>query len=173
MDDVDVLPEPELPVAARQGDPAAFEELVAGHRRELYAHRYRMPDSVQDAEDGLQESLLAAWRGLSGFERRSSLRGRLYRVGTNACVRPAARRISGRRAGGRTRRRGPRVALPAAGERGARIRGGPAASRAGRRRRRDAGLRRRTGAALRLLSTHSLDCTDNTLVRYAPGDRDS
>jgi hypothetical protein len=68
MDDVDVLPEPELPAAARRADPAAFEELVDGHRRELYAHCYRMLGSVQDAEDGLQESLLAAWRGLSGFE---------------------------------------------------------------------------------------------------------
>ncbi|WP_307665104.1 sigma-70 family RNA polymerase sigma factor [Streptomyces sp. V1I1] len=92
MDDVDVLPEPELPAAARRGDPAAFEELVDSHRRELYAHCYRMLGSVQDAEDGLQESLLAAWRGLSGFEGRSSLGTWLYRISTNACLRLAARR---------------------------------------------------------------------------------
>ena len=61
-------------VSARGGDAAAFERLVAGYRNELYAHCYRMLGSVQDAEDALQESLLGAWRGLAGFEGRSSLR---------------------------------------------------------------------------------------------------
>jgi RNA polymerase sigma factor (sigma-70 family) len=56
------------------------------------AHCYRTLGSVQDAEDGLQESLLAAWRGLSGFEGRSSLRTWLYRISTNDCLRLAARR---------------------------------------------------------------------------------
>jgi RNA polymerase sigma-70 factor (TIGR02960 family) len=92
MDDVDVLPEAELLVAARRGDPAAFERLVAGYRRELYAHCYRMLGSVQDAEDALQESLLGAWRGLASFEVRSSLRAWLYRVSTNACLRLISRR---------------------------------------------------------------------------------
>jgi RNA polymerase sigma-70 factor (TIGR02960 family) len=66
--------------------------LVAGYRDELYAHCYRMLGSVQDAEDALQESLLGAWRGLAGFEGRSSLRAWLYRVSTNACLRLIARR---------------------------------------------------------------------------------
>jgi RNA polymerase sigma-70 factor (TIGR02960 family) len=73
-------------------DAAAFERLVAPYRRELYAHCYRMLGSVQDAEDALQESLLGAWRGLAGFEGRSSLRAWLYRVTTNACLRMIARR---------------------------------------------------------------------------------
>jgi hypothetical protein len=60
MDDVDALPEPELLALARRGDSAAFEQLVASYRGELYAHCYRMLDSVQDAEDALQESLLGA-----------------------------------------------------------------------------------------------------------------
>jgi RNA polymerase sigma-70 factor (TIGR02960 family) len=51
-----------------------------------------MLGSVQDAEDALQESLLGAWRGLAGFEGRSSLRAWLYRVSTNACLRLIARR---------------------------------------------------------------------------------
>jgi RNA polymerase sigma-70 factor (ECF subfamily) len=74
-------------VAARDGDSAAFDRLVARHRRELYVHCYRMLGSVQDAEDALQEGLLAAWRGLAGFEGRSSLRAWLYRICTNACLR--------------------------------------------------------------------------------------
>jgi RNA polymerase sigma-70 factor (TIGR02960 family) len=77
---------------ARRGDEAAFELLVERHRGELYAHCYRMLGSIQDAEDAVQESLLGAWRGLAGFEGRSSLRTWLFRVATNACLRLGARR---------------------------------------------------------------------------------
>jgi RNA polymerase sigma-70 factor (TIGR02960 family) len=92
MDDVDSRPEPELLASARQGDGTAFDRLVAGYRRELYAHCYRMLGSVQDAEDALQDSLLGAWRGLAGFEGRGSLRAWLYRAATNACLRLIGRR---------------------------------------------------------------------------------
>jgi RNA polymerase sigma factor (sigma-70 family) len=77
--------EPELLAAAQRGDGAAFDQLVAIYRRPLHAHCYRMLGSLQDTEDALQETLLAAWRGLSGFEGRSSLRSWLYRVAHNAC----------------------------------------------------------------------------------------
>jgi len=78
--------------AARHGDEAAFEQLVAPHRAELHAHCYRMLASVQDAEDALQEALLGAWRGLPRFEGRSSLRSWLYTVATNACLKLVERR---------------------------------------------------------------------------------
>jgi RNA polymerase sigma-70 factor (TIGR02960 family) len=84
--------EPDLLAAACRGDERAFERLVEGHRRGLRAHCYRMLGSTQDAEDALQESLLAAWRGLAGFAGRSSLRAWLYRVTTNACLRLIERR---------------------------------------------------------------------------------
>ncbi|MFC0863622.1 RNA polymerase subunit sigma-70 [Sphaerimonospora cavernae] len=77
---------------AQKGDEAAFALLVKRHRGDLYAHCYRMLGSVQDAEDALQESLLGAWRGLAGFEGRSSLRTWLYRVATHACLRLSSRR---------------------------------------------------------------------------------
>jgi RNA polymerase sigma-70 factor (TIGR02960 family) len=64
----------------------AFEDLVAEHRRELLVHCYRLLGSVTDAEDVLQEALLAAWRGLEGFEGRASLRSWLYRIATNRCL---------------------------------------------------------------------------------------
>lgn len=51
-----------------------------------------MLGSVEDAEDALQDALLAAWRGLPGFAGRSSLRTWLYRVTTNVCLRLIARR---------------------------------------------------------------------------------
>ncbi|WP_165984274.1 RNA polymerase subunit sigma-70 [Streptomyces sp. YIM 98790] len=85
-------PEAQWLSEAQQGDEAAFERLVQRYRGELHAHCYRMLGSVQDAEDALQETLLGAWRGLSGFAGRSSLRAWLYRVATNACLRLSSRR---------------------------------------------------------------------------------
>jgi RNA polymerase sigma-70 factor (ECF subfamily) len=46
-----------------------------------------MLGSLQDAEDALQETLLGAWKGLAGFEGRSSPKSWLYRIATNACLR--------------------------------------------------------------------------------------
>ena len=73
--------------AIRHADQDAFAELVEPHRRELHAHCYRMLGSVHDADDALQEALLGAWKGLSGFEGRSSLRTWLYTIATNASCR--------------------------------------------------------------------------------------
>jgi RNA polymerase sigma-70 factor (TIGR02960 family) len=86
---------------ARAGDEHAFRDLIAPHRRELHVHCYRMLGSVQDAEDVLQETLLAAWRGLGDFAERSSVRTWLYRIATNRCLN--ARRDGARR---------PRVPVP-------------------------------------------------------------
>jgi RNA polymerase sigma-70 factor (TIGR02960 family) len=71
---------------ARKGDSDAFSQLVEPHLRELQVHCYRILGSVQDAEDILQETLLAAWRGLDRFEERASLRVWLYRIATNRCL---------------------------------------------------------------------------------------
>jgi RNA polymerase sigma-70 factor, ECF subfamily len=78
--------------AARDGDQDAFGRLVEPHRSALLAHTYRMLGSVPDAEDAVQDALLRAWRGLSGFEGRSSLRSWLYTVATNVSLRQIERR---------------------------------------------------------------------------------
>jgi len=81
--------------AARSGDGTAFADLVAPYRRELHVHCYRMLGSFDDAEDAVQETLLAAWRGLPSFDGRASVRTWLYKVATNNClnlIRTASRR---------------------------------------------------------------------------------
>jgi RNA polymerase sigma-70 factor (TIGR02960 family) len=80
---------------ARAGDSDAFRELSEPYRRELQVHCYRMLGSFQDAEDAVQDTLLAAWQSLAGFEGRASLRTWLYRIATNKCLN--ARRSASRR----------------------------------------------------------------------------
>jgi RNA polymerase sigma-70 factor (TIGR02960 family) len=85
----------DLIARARAGDGEAFRALTEPHRRELQVHCYRMLGSVQDAEDAVQDTLLAAWQGFGGFEGRASLRTWLYRIATNRCL--DARRAASRR----------------------------------------------------------------------------
>ena len=81
---------------ARAGDGEAFRELTESHRRELQVHCYRMLGSFADAEDTVQETMLAAWQGIDGFiEERASLRTWLYKIATNRCLN--ARRAASRR----------------------------------------------------------------------------
>ncbi|MBE2320564.1 RNA polymerase subunit sigma-70 [Solirubrobacter sp. CPCC 204708] len=79
-------PEATLIEAARAGDEKAFESLVAPYRRALHAHCYRMLGTLADSEDAVQDSMLRAWRGLAGFDGRSSLRNWLHRIATNASL---------------------------------------------------------------------------------------
>ena len=91
----------DLIARARAGDGEAFRQLTDPYQRELLVHCYRILGSLQDAEDAVQDTLLAAWQGLPGFEERGSVEGRssigawLYRVATNRCLnalRSASRR---------------------------------------------------------------------------------
>jgi RNA polymerase sigma-70 factor, ECF subfamily len=76
----------QLMARARAGDGDAFRTLVEPYRRELLVHCYRMLGSLQDAEDLLQDTFLAAWLGLEGYEGRASIRAWLYRIATNRCL---------------------------------------------------------------------------------------
>jgi RNA polymerase sigma-70 factor (ECF subfamily) len=73
----------DLVAQARAGDDEAFARLVEPYRRELHVHCYRILGSFAEADDALQETLLAAWQGLAGYAGRASLRTWLYRVATS------------------------------------------------------------------------------------------
>jgi RNA polymerase sigma-70 factor (TIGR02960 family) len=76
----------EVLARARAGEEDAYRDLTDPYRRELQVHIYRIVGSVHDAEDLLQETLLAAWRGLEGFEGRASFRAWLYQIATNRAL---------------------------------------------------------------------------------------
>lgn len=77
---------------ARHGDMAAFGELVMRHADRLFASLRRFGLDDAEAQEVAQETFLRAWRGLAGFEGRSSFFTWLYRIGFNEAHRRLARR---------------------------------------------------------------------------------
>lgn len=82
----------DLLARGRTGDGEAFRQLVEPYWRDLRLHCYRILGSLHDADDALQETLVAAWQGLGAFEGRSSLRTWLYRIATSRSLNVARSR---------------------------------------------------------------------------------
>jgi RNA polymerase sigma-70 factor (ECF subfamily) len=81
-----------LVARARDGDMAAFEELVMRYADRLFASLRRFGLTDAEAQEVAQETFLRAWRGLAGFKGRSRFFTWLYRIGFNEAQRRLARR---------------------------------------------------------------------------------
>lgn len=77
---------------AAEGDRSAFERLAARHAAALYRFTVRVCGGEREAEDALQDGLLAAWRGAATFRGDSAARTWLFQVVVNACRRRHRRR---------------------------------------------------------------------------------
>jgi RNA polymerase sigma-70 factor, ECF subfamily len=65
---------------------ADLERELEDRRNALTGFCYRMLGSPYEAEDAVQETMIRAWKGLDGFDGRSSLTTWLYRIATNVCL---------------------------------------------------------------------------------------
>lgn len=71
---------------ARSGSHAAFERLTTQLRPALRSFIYRMVTHPEDADDLVQDTLLRAHRGLSGFRGQSSFRTWLFTIAHRLCL---------------------------------------------------------------------------------------
>jgi RNA polymerase sigma-70 factor (ECF subfamily) len=85
-------PEHDLIQRAREGDQAAFAELVTAHGDRVYGALRRFGLGAGDADEVAQEVFVRAWRGLARFQERSSFSTWLYRIAFNEAQRRLARR---------------------------------------------------------------------------------
>jgi RNA polymerase sigma-70 factor (ECF subfamily) len=79
-------PDAELVRAAKGGDPAAFEALVARHERRIYTLALRILRNPHDADDVTQQAFLSALEGLAGFREEASFATWLNRIATFAAL---------------------------------------------------------------------------------------
>jgi RNA polymerase sigma-70 factor (ECF subfamily) len=72
--------------AAIAGDKGAFEALATESRAMIWSVCLRITGNTFDAEDALQDTLSAAWRGIQHFRREYSFGTWIYRIAANAAL---------------------------------------------------------------------------------------
>ena len=82
----------ELLDLSKQGDQRAFAQLVERHRHTVWAVCFRITGNQQDAEDALQDTLIAAWQHLNKFRGDATFKTWYYRVAANASLAVVRRR---------------------------------------------------------------------------------
>lgn len=80
------LSDAELLRAHVDGDPDAFGTLFGRHRDRLWAVALRTTGNPDDAADGLQDGLVAAYRRAGSFRGQAAVTTWLHRVVVNACL---------------------------------------------------------------------------------------
>lgn len=82
----DEMDQATLVARAQDGDLAAFERLVDDYQDQLFRLALRMVGNRTDAEDIVQDSLIAAWRRLPLIESPGAFGGWVYKIATNRCL---------------------------------------------------------------------------------------
>jgi RNA polymerase sigma-70 factor, ECF subfamily len=71
---------------ARNGDPAAFDQLVLRHQDAVYGLVRRMVDEVETARELTQDAFVRAWRGLGSFRDEARFSTWIFRIAVNICL---------------------------------------------------------------------------------------
>jgi RNA polymerase sigma-70 factor (ECF subfamily) len=83
----------ELLTRSGAGDRRSFEHLVDRHDDALFRYALRLCGGEREAEDALQDGLLAAWRGAATFRGEAAARTWLFQVVIHACRRGRRRKV--------------------------------------------------------------------------------
>lgn len=78
--------EAELIAQAKQGDRQAFSTLLTPYRDRLFAVCLRTTGNRSDAEDALQDAMIAIWQHLPKFRGEASISTWAFRIATNAAL---------------------------------------------------------------------------------------
>ena len=71
---------------SRNGDHAAFAELIRAYQPMIHSLTYRMTGSLADGQDLTQETFIRAYQQLDSFHGSSRFSSWLYRIAVNACL---------------------------------------------------------------------------------------
>ena len=75
-----------LIIAARNGEPKAFEKLMQRYRKSVYYTLLKMVRNEEDAEDLTQEAFAKAFASIHNFDAKYSFSTWLFRIATNNCI---------------------------------------------------------------------------------------